>query len=174
MNKRPVPTVVITGTIGSGKTALAADLGEVLADRGRTAAVVDLDWLGWMARPGGDHEDVEELITRNLKAVWPNFIAAGADCFVLARVIQTRGHVDDLRRALPDAEITIVRVTSSPETVAERLRKRDTGAILEGHLKESLEFDAILEQARLEDHRVVNDDALLRDVTLEVLEALGW
>jgi adenylylsulfate kinase-like enzyme len=174
MKAPSIPTVVITGTIGSGKTVLAADLGEVLAERGRTVAVIDLDWLGWLARPTNVYDDVEALIIRNLQEIWPNFLEAGADCFVLARVIQTQGHVDDLRRALPNADITVARVVSAPETVAERLSKRDTGAILEGHLKESLEFDAILEKARLEDHRVVNDERPLRAVTLELLDTLGW
>ena len=174
MTNERIPTVVISGTIGSGKTSLAADLGEALAERGRTAAVIDLDWLGWISRPTQVYDDVEALIVRNLVQIWPNFIEAGADHFVLARVIQTEEHVQNLKRSLPDADITIVRVVSSPETIAARLRARDIGAILEEHLQESRTFDAILDTAGLEDHRVLNDERPLREVTNELLGVLGW
>jgi hypothetical protein len=170
-----VPTLVISGTIGSGKTAIATDIGEVLAEQGRTGAVIDLDWLGWVCGPPGERSgDVEGLILKNLAAVWPNFRDAGAEYLVLSRVIQSTSQLDALRQAIPQARLTVVRLVGSPETIAERLRRRDTGTILEEHLRETVDFDAVLERAALEDYRVVNDDRSAREVTLEILDTIGW
>jgi nucleoside-triphosphatase THEP1 len=169
-----VPTLVITGTIGSGKTSVATDIGELLEERGSAAAIIDLDWLGWMARPQDQNAGIDELILANLAAVWPNFRAAGAEYFVLARVIQSSLQLDGIRKAIPEADLTIVRVVGPPDLVANRLRRRDAGKILEGHLKETVEFDSLLNEAAVEDHRVVNDARPLRDVSLEVLKLVGW
>jgi dephospho-CoA kinase len=171
----PVPAVLITGTIGAGKTAVATDIGECLAKRHLPTAVVDLDWLGWVTRlPAGDDHSIYELILRNLQAVWPNFRSAGVCCLVLVRAIQSREEVDALREALPDARIQVVRLTASPGTIAERLRKRDTGVILEEHLSEASEFTQILDEIRIDDIQVENEDRSVREVAMDVLGRLGW
>lgn len=72
-----VRAVLITGTIGSGKTALAAGMDEALAAKGVAAAIIDLDWLGWF-QPASDSETtIDSLIVKNLQAVWPNYRSAG-------------------------------------------------------------------------------------------------
>jgi hypothetical protein len=169
-----IPTLVITGTIGAGKTALATDIGEVMQFRGHPTAVIDLDWLGWLCAPSAHGSPLEELILTNLSAVWPNFVTAGAERFVLVRVIQDRGHLDALRQSVPDAEITVVRVKTTPAAIAERLRLRDTGEILEWHLVESAEMEKTVAAAAVEDLLVVNDDRAIREVTLEVIDRVGW
>jgi gluconate kinase len=172
--ERSVPTLVLSGTIGAGKTAIATDIGEILRERGVTVAVLDLDWLGWLCRATEVDEDVEDLIIQNLKAVWPNFIAAGAERFVLARVLQSRAHVDSLSGAIPEADMRVVRLASPPELVERRLRARDSGAVLEEHLVETQRFAAELEEARAEDLIVTNDERPLREVSLELLASVDW
>ena len=78
-----VPAVLLTGRVGVGKTVVAAEIGELLAERGVRVAVIDLDWLGWLA--GAADGEIDPLILRNLAATWPNHEAAGADRAVLAR-----------------------------------------------------------------------------------------
>ena len=38
--------LLITGTVGSGKTSVLLEIGETLGHDGRSYAIVDLDWKG--------------------------------------------------------------------------------------------------------------------------------
>jgi len=167
------PAVLITGGIGAGKTSLALELGEVLAERGLPTALIDLDWLGWLCGAPADRS-FEELIARNLEAVWPNFEAAGATHFVLTRAVLGPAELDALRWAVPSEELATVRVAASPELVEERLRRRDTGAELEHHLAEAKMSAEQAESLGAEDFHVENDTRPIREVAAEVLERLGW
>jgi adenylylsulfate kinase-like enzyme len=169
-----VHTVLLTGTIGSGKNAVAAEIGEVLEERGLPTAVIDLDWLGWFHRaPDGDFT-TDSLIMKNLAATWPNFLSAGMRYAVLVRAIESRAQIDELRRTLPDTEVTVVRLTASPNTISERLRRRDTGAVLEEHLVQAVELERALDDAHVDDVRVANENRPIREVAEEVVRRLGW
>jgi predicted kinase len=158
-----VKGVLITGAIGAGKTALAADVAEALGERGTRTAVVDLDWLGWVG-PG----PVDGLIAANLEAIWPNLRSSGVERLVLTRALEKAEQLDAVRAAVPEAEIVVVKVTASPGTIAERLRSRDTGAVLEEHLAQTLE------PAPVEDFEIENDGRPIREVAEELLRRLGW
>ena len=84
-----VRALLLTGTIGSGKTAAAAEIGLLLEAEQLPSAIVDLDWLGWV-HLGASFEGVEELIARNLAAIWPNLRSAGVGHLVLVRAIHRR------------------------------------------------------------------------------------
>jgi gluconate kinase len=168
-----VPTLLLTGPSGSGKTAVAAELGLVLEERGTFCAVVDLDWLGWVhAGPG--FKAFDRLIARNLAAIWPNLEAAGARRLVLARRLMHRELLDELPRALPAAEVKVVRLTASRETVEERLRRRDTGEVLDEHLEEARSQLAAMDELALEDAKVATDGLPVREIAIAVMRAAGW
>ncbi|MGH2817182.1 MAG: hypothetical protein ACRDJS_01830 [Actinomycetota bacterium] len=169
-----IPIVLITGTLGSGKTVLATDIGELLADREPATAIIDLDWLGWVSpSPHGTHA-IDHLILSNLAAIWPNLQAAGAGRLVCARTVLNRELVDGLHDAIGPASVTIVRVTASAGTIAARLSARDSGAVLAEHLAEATEFERLLDEMRAEDFRVSNDGRPIRDVSIEVIAGVGW
>src|SRR5438309_2977231 len=127
--------VLLTGTVGSGKTAVATEMGVLLEASGVPSVVVDLDWLGWVHLPEGSLTP-DELIARNLAAIWPNLSATGARHAVLTRGVLAAERLDALRRAVPDADLTVVRLTAPPDTLEDRLSRRDAGAGPGGHLKE--------------------------------------
>jgi adenylylsulfate kinase len=168
-----VQAVLLTGTLGSGKTALASEVGELLGERGVPAAIVDLDWLGWIVLGPGGNLTPDDLIAKNLEAILPNFRSAGVQRLVLARTVQDRSQVDQLRRVLGDTRLTVVRLLASPSSIAERLRRRDTGMILQGHLAEADEMTKVLDEIKVEDARVSNE-APIREVAEELLELLQW
>lgn len=166
--------LLITGTAGSGKTAVALDIGSILPQKGLSVAVLDIDWLGWAwLGPNGD-ECVEQLRMRNLAAVWPNFRAAGVRHLVLAHAVRSSGEVESVRKAVHGADLDIVRLAVSPEVVSERLRGRDAGVVLEAHLEIAPAIARDLDKADVEDFYVHNEDRTIRAVALEVLHLIGW
>jgi hypothetical protein len=160
--------LLITGTVASGKTSVALEVGEMMASTGIPVAVVDIDWLGrvWL---GSDHRGVEQLRLRNLAAVWPSYLAAGIMHFVLAHAVRSREDVNALRTAMPEADLRVFRLSVSFQTVNDRLRGRDRGRVLEEHLRVAPVITKDLNEACVEDFLVSNEGRSIREVSSEVL-----
>jgi hypothetical protein len=173
VSEAAIPTLLLTGTVGSGKTVVAIEIGHILEQQGQAAAVVDLDWLGWLHMRSST-VTADELIARNLAAIWPHLREAGMHYAVLARAILAHAGLNALRSAIPDADLTVVRLTASPSTIEGRLRRRDSGEGLAEHLRESLEMSRAMDRARLEDMAVAGDGRSPGEVALEVIQRVGW
>jgi ribose 1,5-bisphosphokinase PhnN len=106
-----------------------------------------------------------------MATIWPNFVAAGARAFVLTRAIERDATLSTLRRAIPDASLTVIRLTAPQGVIEKRLRQRDAAKELEEHLHESRGLAAAMEEAKLEDATVSNDGLSLREVAQRVLDA---
>jgi adenylylsulfate kinase-like enzyme len=164
------PTVLINGTIGSGKTAVATELGHLLEERRVRCALIDLDWLSWV-HLGRDFDRLDELMAQNIATIWPNFVAAGARAFVLTRAIERDATLSTLRRAIPDASLTVIRLTAPQRVIEKRLRQRDAAKELEEHLHDSPGVAEAMEEANIDDAIVSNDGLSLREVAERVLDA---
>jgi adenylylsulfate kinase len=162
--------LLVTGTIGSGKTTVATEMCEVLAERRVSAAAIDLDWLAWtsLPPPGG----YDALMATNLAALVPNFSAAGITHLVLIRALRERAQVETIRAALPRTNLRVVLLESPPALVEARLRARDHGDNLATHLAETEDFRRT--EPGLADFTVANDERPARDVAEEVLEQVAW
>jgi molybdopterin-guanine dinucleotide biosynthesis protein len=68
--------IVITGSMGAGKTTTMAEASDLLAERGIRHAAIDFDALGLAHMAGQPRND---LMFRNLDAVCANHAAAGID-----------------------------------------------------------------------------------------------
>jgi hypothetical protein len=169
----PEAAILLTGTLGSGKTAVGIQLGTLLTEQGIPHAVIDLDWLCWANVPSHplDHDD---LIARNLAAIWPNLRAAGVTHLVLARALIGTSLPEALQRHFPRCRLTIVKLEANRELLEARLRARDRGDELAEHLAELDGMTAAVDAATLEAAAVRNDGASLREVAEQVLTAAGW
>jgi adenylylsulfate kinase len=165
--------VLLTGPVGCGKTAIAMELGELLAERDLPSAVLDLDWLGWFHGPPGAPAP-DELIAENLRVVWPTFRSAGARYLVLARALTAGTQVAALRDAVPDVSMTVALVDVPADVIAERLGRRDAGDVLREHLAESATMAAALAAAGLEDLRIDNAAPSPTVAARGLLDRLGW
>ena len=173
MQDRRVEVVLLTGAVGSGKTATAIALGHWLEERGLPAVVLDLDWLGW-AHLGSHAITPDDMIAMNLASIWPNLTAEGMRYAVLARGITGESAIVALREAVPAAHITVVRLTAGKATLEARLRRRDVGAELAEHLRDAGAMAESMEKLQLEDFVDNTEGASVDAVAAEVVRRLGW
>ncbi len=170
---KPVPVLVVTGTVGVGKTTVAYEIGELLSERAMGNAVVDLDALAaqWPASSRWN----ADLMFENLSLLWPNFRAHGAERLVLAHVLEDEADKERFKNAVPDADITIVRVVAPTSLREDRLRRRmPPGRGLDWHLKRTVELEAILSLAAQENFSVDNGERPIRAVAEEILTRIAW
>jgi hypothetical protein len=168
-----VPLLVISGSMGAGKTTVLSEASDLLADAGIPHAAVDLDWLGIVHPPQAGHADA--LVFANLAAIWPRYREAGARRLIVARVMEKRDDLERYAEAVPGAEIVVCRLTASLEAMQDRLRAREPGLFQVKALARAAELDSILVQSQAEDFVVDNDRGRsITDVARAVLAGAGW
>ncbi len=167
--------LLITGTVGAGKTTLAREVGELLRSTGVTSAMIDLDSLSYIS-PGADGDRFNgRFVLKNLMAILPNYAAAGVDHLILARFLAGVAELDAYREAIPDGELFVCRVIAPAATIERRLREREHG-VAQGFL---LELSGHLERetaaTNLEDFIVDNgDERSITEAARDVLVRAGW
>jgi chloramphenicol 3-O-phosphotransferase len=167
--------VLLTGTIGAGKTTAAEAVSDRLHEEAIQHALLDLDWLGQVYPPPDRGDPYNEtLAITNLRVIWPNFVHTGIRHVILAATVITRPQLDRLDAAMPGCSLTVVRVVARPETVAGRLAGRDSGRLLEDFLRGTDAIAEEIERAALESFHVRTDDQVPEEVAEEILGRLGW
>lgn len=170
----PVPVVMLTGTVGAGKTALLHTMSDLLVERGTSHLAIDVDALTYTFPRPADDPYGQGIALENLAAVWRTAERSGATRALLARVVESRSELDGYRRAIPGAAIVVCRVMAAPDVVSARLRRREVGSALDWHLRRARELDVILDRAAIEDVTVDNGGRPLPAVATEALSAVGW
>lgn len=168
-----VPLLIISGSLGTGKTTVLNEASDLLSEAGIAHAAIDLDCLAVMHPRRDPHG--QRLAFANLAAVWPNYAAAGAERLMIARVVEERADLDHYRAAMPGAQPIVCRLTAPLSLMHERLRIRETGMFLEQSLARAAELDEILARAGVEDFAVDNGPGRsVGAVAREVLILAGW
>lgn len=171
----PVPVLLLSGSMGAGKTTVMGEIADLLTEADISHATLDFDWLAQVHPHTPDDPHGSALAFRNLKAIWPNYRAAGVERLVIARVVERREELAGYRDAIPGADIVLCRLTAPIETMHDRLRLREPGIYLPKFLARSTELERILSDARAEDFAVSNGpDRNITDVAREVLQRAGW
>ena len=167
-----VPVLVLSGSVGVGKSTVLGEIHDVLVTRAVPHACVERDALACSWPTRGYYN--EEALLENLASVWANFRAAGAGRLVVAGVVERAADLEGYHRAVPGARITVCRLVAAEATRLARLRERERGAGLAWHLARTVELDQVLDAARLDDFAVVNEGQSVRAVALAVLAGAGW
>jgi hypothetical protein len=157
--------------MGSGKTTVLGEASDLLALAGVPHAAIDLDilGLGWVA---GELSD--DLITRNLAAVWQNYAAEGAARCLLAEALDAPAKRDRIRAAIPTADVVVCRLRATVATMQQRVRVREPGLLQAQFVARVAALDTALDAAALEDYSVDNDGRAITEVAREVLGRAGW
>ncbi len=167
--------LVVSGTLGAGKTFVAAAIRDVLAARGERVAAIDLDWLCQCDPAPLDDPYNDALAFANLASVYPNYVAEGVEYLVLARIV---ADLDDRVRygtALPGAELQIALLTASSSMRRHRIVRRERpGPWRDGHLARTDMVADALAALAVEDVRVATDERTGAEIADEILGGLGW
>ena len=170
-----VPTLFVTGAPGSGKTALAKEVSELLWRVREPHAVIDVDELCRGVLPGGPSDFNRSLALENLAAVWKNFSAAGFRRLILARVIQSRDDLDLYAHAIPGCDLTVCRVAVEHSIVTTRLREREPGLAGVFLTTAASALDDVVVGLDLPGFVVENgDERSITDLAFEVLDRIDW
>jgi hypothetical protein len=164
--------LIITGTMGAGKTAALGEASDILATRQIVHAAIDLDALGVAHLPSAALRD--SVMFDNLRSICRNYAALGVQRFLLARAIEDDGQLKLCRDIIPAANTVVCRLTASIETMKRRVEMRDLGALKQEYIARVTKLNVILDRAQLEQFTVTNENRPLNDVALEMLLKAGW
>jgi len=158
--------------MGAGKSAVLGEASDLLALRGIVHAAIDLDAVGLAHLPSATPSDA--VMYENLRSVCENYAAHVVRRFLVARAIENEAQLSVCREMIPAANIAVCRLVAGVETMKGRVQARETGVSQRDYVARVTKLNAILDNARLEDLSVNNEDRPSTDVALEMLVRAGW
>lgn|SRR5579864_362094 len=164
--------LIITGTMGAGKTAAMGEASDILVQRQIVHAAIDIDALGVAHLPSAVSSD--GVMYDNLRSICRNYVGLGVRRFLVARAIEKDTHLRLIRDIIPGANTIVCRLTASIEVMKRRVQMRDSGISQREYIARVAILNDILDRARLEDVVVTNENRSLTDVALEMLVKAGW
>jgi hypothetical protein len=164
--------LIITGTMGAGKTAVLGEASDILDQRKIVHAAIDLDALALAHLPSAAPSD--GVMYDNLRSICRNYAALGVQRFLVARAIEDSAQLKLCRDIVPAANSVVCRLTASMETMKRRVQMRELGVSQREYVDRVAKLNVILNRARLEDFAVTNENRSLTNVALEMLVKAGW
>jgi adenylylsulfate kinase-like enzyme len=173
MTLRP-KTLVITGSMGSGKTTMIGEVSDLLQRHHLAHAAIDIDAFGNAHDPAGG-TDLAAIAYRNVAAAVRNYVDAGLSHFVLAGAIESRAELSKLRDAVNAIDIVVCRLTAPIAVMEHRVRMREPGLWQQKYVARVAELDGVLDAARVEDFSLANDGTrAITEVAEEIVKRVGW
>jgi hypothetical protein len=164
--------LIISGSMGAGKTTVLAEASDLLALRHIVHATIDLDALGIAHLPAASSSD--GLRYDNLQSVCQNYAAHGVKRLLLARALEGRSELQRCLRCVSSASAIVCRLTASIETMQQRVRIREAGVFQREFVVRVEKLNDILDRAQLEDFSISSENRSPTDVADEMLVKAGW
>ncbi len=171
--------LVINGTMGAGKTAVASAIGDILGERGARFAWIDGDALCQASPVASGDPYNQALLFDALAGAAPAYRSRGLGTIIVARVVEDPDDRARYARAFHSdggaADVTIVRVTAPEEVRLARIDAREP----EGYWREfgharTAELEASLDALELDDLVVENAGRPAAETAADLLGAVGW
>jgi hypothetical protein len=164
--------LVITGTMGSGKSAVLGEASDLLASRNIHHVAFDLDAFGLACFPAD--VDRDGWMYRNLRLLCENSTAAGVTRVLLSRAVESRTELERCRACVAAKMVVICRLAASVEVAQSRVKIRESGMWQAQYVARVAELDVILDRAGLEDFTIRSENRSVTDTAREMLVRAGW
>jgi len=164
--------LIITGSMGAGKSAVLAEASDLLSRRRIVHAAIDLDALGMAHLPSALPSD--DVMYDNLRSIARNYAVLGVQRFLVARALETHAQLNLCREIVPAAHIVVCRLTASIAAMQQRVQLREPGISQRELIARVAELNAILDRSQLDDFAVLNENRPLTEVALEMLLRADW
>ena len=164
--------LIITGSMGAGKTSVLGEASDILALRHIAHAAIDLDALGLAHIPSAPRND--GVMYRNLRSVCENYNSLGVGRLLLARAVENHAELELCRSAVSAKSVIVCRLTASVGTMEQRINRRESGVAQREYVARVVKLNDILDRARLKDFTVSNENRSLSEVAYEMLRKAGW
>ena len=179
--------LVITGSMGSGKTTMMGEVSDLLAMRGVVHAAIDIDAFGNAHDPSGAM-DLAAIAYRNVAAAVRNYAAEGVTTLVMAGAIETLSELAQLRGAVGATDLVVCRLIAPVAIMQQRgqidnhafvgavacVRGREPGIWQQKYVDRVVVLEDALDKAAVEDFAVANDGARpITEVAREILQRAG-
>ena len=163
--------IVISGSMGSGKTTVLGEASDLLSAAAVAHAAIDLDALG----TGAVADAVaREFVYRSLGAIYQNIRRAGIRHVLLAEAVETREELERIRGATAGAQMTVCRLVAPAGVLQARVRARERGMLQQQFVDRARHLDDVLRAAALEDFALPNYARPVTEVARELLQRAGW
>ena len=164
--------LIITGTMGAGKTTVLGEASDILALRHIAHAAIDLDALGFAHLPSAASND--GVMYRNLQSVCQTYASLGVRRFLLARAMEDRAELELCRGVVSATSTVVCRLTASIEAMQQRVKMRELGVSQREYVARVAKLNVILDRAQLEDFTVTSESRSVTEVANEMLVKAGW
>jgi hypothetical protein len=164
--------LILTGSMGAGKTTVLAEASDLLSQRRIVHAAIDLDALGLGYLPSAASND--SLMYLNLQSVSNNYASQGVKRLLLARAIEDLTELELCRGAVSARNIVVCRLTANIETMKQRVKMRELGTMQQELVARVSKVDDILDRAQIEDFTIINENRGPAEVAHEMLVKAGW
>jgi hypothetical protein len=167
-----IPVLVITGAVGVGKSAVLHEADRALVEAEMAHATVVLEEIARSWPVATDDLGTEPVAYVNLASLWSNFADRGAERLLIELILEDRSQLRHLLRAVPGADVTVVRLRAPLSLIEERVRQREPSPDTE--VSAARWLAPRMDELKVEDHLVENGRRPLPDVAAEVLRLVGW
>jgi predicted ABC-type ATPase len=164
--------ILISGPVGVGKTTVAQEMSNQLAETGVAHTFVDLDALTYTYPRRDDDPYGQNLALKNLQAVWANAQIYYPRVLIIARVIETAAGALEIADTVNASECTIVRLEAQDETLLNRVHQREQGAGHAWHEARALELSQSLSETDFANLVLGTDDRSVGDIANEIIRGL--
>jgi len=167
-----VPVLVLSGSVGSGKSTVGRCVARMLRDGDVSHALVDHEWLAYSWPVAPDDRWNERVAAANLACVWSNFRSAGAERLIFCRVLEARSLLRYVTGAIPGAAATVVQLRVPLGPLRQRLSSREPQP--DWYLDAASYLTSRLDASDVADFVVDNDERAPDEVAAEILGLVGW
>lgn len=167
----PVRLLIISGSMGAGKTTVLGEASNMLAAADIPHAAIDTDAM--LDHVPGTHGD--ELRYHNLAAVWENYRPLGVTRLMLCTAVISLGYYQALQRAVHADEAIVARLRADLHTMRDRVRLREPVSNQRELIENVDRVEATLDRDGIEDFTIRNDGTKpIPTLTRELLIAAHW